>query len=77
MTQETHYVCDVRLKEKGGKAICCACDPHENCVLSASKEWERNYRSDKGIWEDTCPHGIGHDKGVHGCDGCCKGLYTD
>ena len=38
--------------------------------------WERHYRNDKGIWEDTCPHGIGHDKGIHGCDGCCVGFYT-
>ncbi len=37
--------------------------------------WTRNYRDDKGIWEDTCPHGIGHEEGVHGCEGCCKGLY--
>ncbi len=21
--------------------------------------------------EAICPHGIGHHKGVHGCDGCC------
>lgn len=21
--------------------------------------------------EAYCPHGIGHHKGVHGCDGCC------
>lgn len=22
--------------------------------------------------EAICPHGIGHHKGVHGCDGCCS-----
>jgi hypothetical protein len=38
------------------------------------KGWERYYRSDKGIWEDTCPHGVGHEDGVHGCDGCCQEL---
>jgi hypothetical protein len=21
--------------------------------------------------EWICPHGIGHHRGVHGCDGCC------
>jgi hypothetical protein len=21
--------------------------------------------------EAICPHGVGHHKGVHGCDGCC------
>ncbi len=25
-----------------------------------------------GFIEAICPHGIGHHKGVHGCDGCCK-----
>lgn len=40
-------------------------------------KWQRHYRDDKGIWEDICPHGIGHENGVHGCDGCCKGLYTE
>jgi len=38
------------------------------------------WRSDRGIMERTCPHGVGHpdpddvlneDK-VHGCDGCCR-----
>lgn len=40
------------------------------------KNWTRNFRADKGTWEDTCPHGIGHENDVHGCDGCCKGMYT-
>ncbi len=22
--------------------------------------------------EYLCEHGIGHEKGVHGCDGCCS-----
>lgn len=47
------------------------------------------WRSDRGIMERTCPHGIGHpdpddikiltriDSGVHGCDGCCIGAYDD
>ena len=25
----------------------------------------------KGFTEAICEHGIGHHKGVHGCDGCC------
>lgn len=37
--------------------------------------WVRHYRNDKGVWEDICPHGVGHEKGIHGCDGCCKDLY--
>jgi hypothetical protein len=24
--------------------------------------------------EILCPHGIGHEPGVHGCDGCCEQL---
>lgn len=23
------------------------------------------------FYEAICSHGIGHHKGVHGCDGCC------
>ncbi len=25
-----------------------------------------------GLIEAICSHGIGHHKGVHGCDGCCN-----
>lgn len=38
------------------------------------KSWTRHFRDDKGTWEDICPHGVGHENGVHGCDGCCKEL---
>lgn len=44
------------------------------------KEWPQNWRSDRGIMERICEHGVGHpdpddpcegvDR-VHGCDGCC------
>lgn len=46
------------------------------------------WRSDRGIMERICKHGIGHpdpddlrvrggvDVGVHGCDGCCRPLDT-
>ncbi len=36
------------------------------------KGWTRHYRDDKKVWEDICPHGIGHEMGIHGCDGCCN-----
>jgi hypothetical protein len=26
---------------------------------------------DNGLIEAICAHGIGHHKGIHGCDGCC------
>ena len=38
--------------------------------------WTKNRRYDKGVTEDVCPHGIGHEDGIHGCDGCCTGLYN-
>ena len=49
--------------------------------------WRLDYRSDQGIFERRCKHGIGHpdpdsltrqrrlgidDPGVHSCDGCCR-----
>src|ERR1700690_1009988 len=27
----THYACDARIKEMGGKAQCCGCFPHNGC----------------------------------------------
>jgi len=54
-------------------------EPSASTSIKAStpkSEWTRHYRNDKGVWEDTCIHGIGHEQGVHGCDGCCAGLYT-
>lgn len=59
---------------------CCVHSPSDHHM----KEWPQNWRSDRGIMERICPHGIGHpdpddrairngwDAGVHGCDGCCK-----
>ena len=41
--------------------------------------WPQRWRSDRGMMERICPHGVGHpdpdditDDKVHGCDGCCK-----
>ena len=45
-------------------------------------DWPQNWRSDRGIMERICPHGIGHPdpddpkcqyeyERIHGCDGCC------
>lgn len=45
---------------------------------SRPEEWKltppQNYRDmhARGFIEAVCAHGIGHHKGVHGCDGCCK-----
>lgn len=36
----------------------------------------QNHRDmhDPGFVEAICPHGLGHHKGVHGCDGCCAAV---
>lgn len=41
-----------------------------------SKVWKILVQDDrdmhaKGFTEAICEHGIGHHKGIHGCDGCC------
>lgn len=61
------------------------------CVLHnplnhGMRDWKLHYRSDRGIFERICSHGIGHPdpsqfefwmemnamyEAVHGCDGCC------
>lgn len=50
------------------------------------RKFPQHFRSDTGLMERTCPHGIGHpdpdslpfftERGIegmdiHGCDGCC------
>jgi hypothetical protein len=51
----------------------------------AMRAFPQQWRSDRQIMERVCPHGVGHpdpdeyelvtnpEKGVHGCDGCCRG----
>ena len=51
------------------------------------KKFPTNWRDDRRIMERICEHGVGHpdpddirirlgdDKGIHGCDGCCRGSY--
>lgn len=50
------------------------------------RDWPQNWRSDRGIIERMCPHGIGHPdpddpkvkdryEYVHGCDGCCARVF--
>lgn len=51
------------------------------------RHWQLHWRSDRGIFERICAHGVGHpdpdqypywdathqdSQGVHGCDGCCR-----
>lgn len=48
------------------------------------RAFPQHWRSDRGIMERICPHGVGHPdpdspwpensyQWVHGCDGCCQG----
>lgn len=52
--------------------------------------WPQQWRADRGFMERRCVHGVGHpdpdeahspnglpNAGVHGCDGCCGGMYED
>lgn len=52
------------------------------------RSFPQHWRSDRGIMERTCPHGVGHPdpddpktknwvEFVHGCDGCCEGAYDE
>ena len=56
--------------------------PSQHNLMDARLNW----RTDRGILERICPHGIGHpdydsakylesqglgDENIHGCDGCC------
>jgi len=51
----------------------------ENGKPMKKEEWKlsEQYGRDMhpGLFKEAiCPHGIGHHKGVHGCDGCCKDM---
>ena len=59
----------------------------ENCTIHNMSDhhmrsWPQHWRSDRGIMERICPHGVGHPdpdspwpgghiNWIHGCDGCC------
>lgn len=60
--------------------VCCIHNPTDHHM----RKWKQHWRSDRGIMERICPHGVGHpdpdDLSIreggdnrHGCDGCCKG----
>lgn len=64
----------------------------ENCTIHNRSDhhmrsWPQHWRSDTGVMERTCPHGVGHPdpdmpygpeawQWVHGCDGCCTERTT-
>ncbi len=38
---------------------------------SKDKPWHWPFQRISDGPEYSCPHGIGHSYGIHGCDGCC------
>lgn len=52
------------------------CCLHGTATAAACK-LPRQWRSDRGILEHVCEHGVGHphpwagSDSIHGCDGCC------
>jgi len=64
---------------------CCVHNPSDHHM----REWQMNFRHDKGVMERICPkHGVGHpdpddaaywisigrpEMTIHGCCGCCNG----
>jgi hypothetical protein len=45
-----------RSKCEGRSLPCCIHDPSDHHM----REWQMNWRSDTGVMERFCPHGIGH-----------------
>lgn len=46
--------------------------PKKKKEVKSEGEWRLVHTlSDMPKWEVICPHGVGHHKGIHGCDGCC------
>lgn len=52
------------------------------------RSFPQHWRSDRGIMERICPHGVGHpdpdspweldsNMWIHGCDGCCGTTETE
>lgn len=68
---------NVHSDEKCAGGPCVIHNPSDHGMRDFPLHW----RSDRGIMERLCPHGIGHPdpdqqlrvgEGVHGCDGCCR-----
>ena len=66
-----------------------ACASHtcslHNRSSHSMRSFPQHWRSDRGIMERICPHGVGHPDPdciyamadlTHGCDGCCTGAYS-
>lgn len=40
--------------------------------VKQGKPWHWPFQRMSDGPEYSCPHGVGHSKGMHGCDGCCR-----
>lgn len=69
---------NVHLKKNCSGGHCVIHSPSSHSMIDFPTHW----RSDRGLMERICAHGIGHPdpdamailpdwEGVHGCDGCC------
>jgi hypothetical protein len=69
---------NVHSKDKCKGKFC----PIHNPSNHHMRDWPQVWRSDKGIIERICVHGVGHPdpddinaqgvNSIHGCDGCCR-----
>lgn len=78
--QVMHYV---HGKDECDGNPCPIHNPTDHPLRDAPTHW----RYDRKIMERMCEHGVGHPdpddihvrtvegEGVHGCDGCCQGIY--
>ena len=48
----THYTCNKRLQQKGGKAECCYCSKHSHCEFS--RKCKIPMKETKPEWEKIC-----------------------
>lgn len=84
-TDANGFSADMHILRVHPKAVCAGdwCTIH-NPSPHHMREFRQLWRADRRIMERICPHGIGHpdpddmairtgkDRGVHGCDGCCR-----
>lgn len=76
-------ICNVHLADQCAGEHCIIHNPSDHHM----RRWPLVWRGDKGVFERTCPDGVGHPdpdsaaflvrigKGYltnHGCDGCCR-----
>ncbi len=83
MHQGPSVLTNVHLPDRCANEHCVIHNPSDHHML----QWSLVWRGDKGVFERTCPHGVGHPDPddaafqikvgreyltTHGCDGCCR-----